>query len=143
MTISRTVRQCRRDHPVRVRRYPSDRTDAEWALVRTALSVLACLEGRGGRPEGYCHREMPDAVFYLVDNGITWRAMPADSPAWDQGYAFFRRWRDGALVTELHPPAARPGPRTGRAEPPEPRQSQTQPFAAMTVPSPGIVTGAG
>lgn len=87
---------------MRVRRYPSDRTDAEWALVRTALSVLACLEGRGGRPEGYCHREMPDAVFYLVHNGIKWRAMPADSPAWDQVYAFFRRWRDGALVTELH-----------------------------------------
>lgn len=62
----------------------------------------ACLEGRGGRPEGYCHREMLDAVFYLVDNGIKWRVMPADFPAWDQVHAFFRRWRDGALVTELY-----------------------------------------
>ncbi|MGW1882412.1 hypothetical protein [Streptomyces sp. NPDC001970] len=27
-------------------------------------------------------------MFYLVDNGIKWRAMPADFPAWDQVYAF-------------------------------------------------------
>ncbi|MGW1728724.1 transposase [Streptomyces sp. NPDC002306] len=45
---------------------------------------------------------MLDAVFYLVDNGIKWRAMPADFPACGQVYAFSRRWRDGALVTELH-----------------------------------------
>ncbi|MEU4097653.1 transposase [Streptomyces sp. NPDC026673] len=70
--------------------------------MRTALPVPACLEGRGGRPEGYFHPEMLDAVFHLVDNGIKWRAMPADFPAWDQVYAFFRRLRDGALVTGLH-----------------------------------------
>ncbi|MEU2744610.1 transposase, partial [Streptomyces sp. NPDC007095] len=31
------------------------------------------------------------------DNGIKWRAMPADFPPWDRVYAFFRRWRDHAL----------------------------------------------
>ena len=86
---------------MRVRRYPSDLTDAEWAVVRTALTVLACLEGRGGRLEGYCHREMPVAVLCLVDFGIMRRAMPADFPAWDRVYAFFRRGRVGALVTVL------------------------------------------
>ncbi|MFI6006853.1 transposase [Streptomyces sp. NPDC051366] len=44
----------------------------------------AWLEGRGGRPEGYCHRQMLDAVFYVLDNGIKWRAMPVDFPAWDR-----------------------------------------------------------
>ncbi|MFF0479595.1 transposase [Streptomyces sp. NPDC004284] len=39
---------------------------------------------------------MPDAVRYLVDNGIKWWAMPADFPPWDRVYAFFRRWRDWA-----------------------------------------------
>ncbi|MER5658645.1 hypothetical protein ABT076_37245 [Streptomyces sp. NPDC002131] len=28
---------------------------------------------------------------YLVAGGITWRAMPADFPAWDRVYAFLRR----------------------------------------------------
>ncbi|WP_425824884.1 IS5 family transposase [Streptomyces fractus] len=60
------------------------------------------LEGRGGRPEGYCHRIMLDAVFYVVDGGIKWRAVPADFPAWDRVYAFFRRWRERGLIAELH-----------------------------------------
>lgn len=39
---------------------------------------------------------MVDAVRYLVAGGISWRAMPADFPAWDRVCAFFRRWRDTA-----------------------------------------------
>ncbi|MBT2610578.1 IS5 family transposase [Streptomyces sp. ISL-87] len=37
-----------------------------------------------------------------MDNGIKWRAMPADFPRWDRVYAFFRRWRDHGLVREFH-----------------------------------------
>ncbi|MFI6449746.1 hypothetical protein [Kitasatospora sp. NPDC050543] len=33
---------------------------------------------------------------------VRWRAMPADFPAWDRVYAFFRRWRDKGLVGEFH-----------------------------------------
>ncbi|MEJ8632347.1 IS5 family transposase [Streptomyces sp. MS2.AVA.5] len=77
-------------------------TDAEWAVVRDTMPVPAWLEGRGGQPEGYCHRVMLDAIRYVTDNGIKWRAMPADFPAWDRVYAFFRRWRKNGLVKELH-----------------------------------------
>jgi transposase len=77
-------------------------SDAEWALVRDLLPVPSWMAGRGGRPEGYCHRQMIDAVRYLVDNGIKWRAMPADFPPWPRVYAFFARWRDTGLVAELH-----------------------------------------
>src|SRR3954465_2484874 len=66
------------DHPDRVRRYPSDMTDAEWAAVRPLLPGPAWLQGRGGQPEGYCHRQLLDAIRYLVAGGISWRAMPAD-----------------------------------------------------------------
>ncbi|MEV1055514.1 transposase [Streptomyces sp. NPDC049887] len=45
---------------------------------------------------------MVDAVRYLVAGGITWRAMPADFPAWDRVYALFRRWQDKGLVAEFH-----------------------------------------
>ncbi len=90
------------DQPDRVRRYATDMTDAEWAVVREALPVPAWLEGRGGQPEGYCHRVMLDAVFYLVDNGIKWRAMPADFPWWEAVYRFSRRWRESGLIDELH-----------------------------------------
>ena len=90
------------DHPHRRPKYPSDMTDAEWAVVREALPVPGWLEGRGGQPEGYCHRQMVDAVRYLVAGGFPWRAMPADFPAWDRVYAFFRRWRNKGLVAEFH-----------------------------------------
>ncbi|MFI1702623.1 transposase [Streptomyces bobili] len=57
-------------------------TDAEWAAVRPLLPVPAWFQGRGGQPEGYCHRQLLDAIRYLVAGGISWRAMPADFPAW-------------------------------------------------------------
>ncbi|MER6103773.1 IS5 family transposase [Streptomyces sp. NPDC001832] len=77
-------------------------SDAEWAVVRQAFPTPAWMESRGGRPEGYCHRQLLDAVRYLVDNGIKWRSLPADFPPWARVYAFFRRWRDHGLVRELH-----------------------------------------
>ncbi|MFJ9683756.1 transposase [Streptomyces sp. NPDC101194] len=77
-------------------------SDAEWVLVRDLLPLPAWMTGRGGRPEGYCHRQMIDAVRYLVDNGIKWRAMPADFPPRPRVYAFFARWRDTGLAAELH-----------------------------------------
>ncbi|MFE2569857.1 IS5 family transposase [Streptomyces mirabilis] len=77
-------------------------TDAEWTAVRPLLPVPGWMRGRGGQPEAYCHRAILDAIRYLVDNGIKWRAMPADFPPWDRVYAYFRRWRDHGLVKEFH-----------------------------------------
>ncbi|MFF4795564.1 transposase [Streptomyces sp. NPDC001276] len=48
------------DRPGRQRQYPTDMTDAEWAEVRPLLPVPGWMQGRGGRPEGYCHRAMLD-----------------------------------------------------------------------------------
>ncbi|MFJ8628422.1 transposase [Kitasatospora sp. NPDC093550] len=62
----------------------------------------AWLVGRGGQPEGYCHQQLVDAVRCLVAGGIAWRAVPADFPAWDRVYAFFRRWRDKGMADEFH-----------------------------------------
>ncbi|MEU9802725.1 transposase [Streptomyces sp. NPDC051000] len=77
-------------------------TDEEWAAVRDQLPVPAWMNGKGGQPEGYCSRQMIDAIRYLVDNGIKWRAMPVDFPAWDRVYAFWRRWRETGLIAEFH-----------------------------------------
>jgi transposase len=90
------------DRPVRARAYPTDLTDEQWARIVPVIPLPAWLCGRGGQPEGYCHREMMDAVFYVLDNGIKWRAMPADFPEWSAVYRFFRRWREQGLITVLH-----------------------------------------
>nr|WP_078917535.1 transposase [Streptomyces sp. NRRL S-813] len=77
-------------------------SDAEWAVVRPLLPVPAWMEGRGGRPEAYCHRQLIDAVRYLTWEGVRWASLPRDFPKWRAVYRFFRRWRDNDLIRELY-----------------------------------------
>jgi transposase len=77
-----------------VRRYPTDVTDAQWAVLDPLLPDPAWLQGRGGRREKHCRRMIVDAILYVVDNGITWRALPADFPSWptvDKRFAVWER----------------------------------------------------
>ncbi|MFH8477188.1 IS5 family transposase [Streptomyces sp. NPDC018000] len=77
-------------------------TEAEWQVVQTSLPVPAWLEGRGGRPEGYCHRQILDAIRYVVDNGAKWANLPRDFPPFERVHAFARRRQIQGLLTELH-----------------------------------------
>ncbi|MFD6626662.1 IS5 family transposase [Streptomyces diastaticus] len=77
-------------------------TEAEWQVVRAALPLPAWFQGRGGRPEGYCHRVMLDAVRYVVDNGVKWANLPRDFPPYRRVHAFARRWQLTGLLAELH-----------------------------------------
>jgi transposase len=86
----------------RVARYPSDLTDAQWELLRPeAERVMAELRQAAGRPMVHELRAVLDAVFYVVRNGIEWRAVPADFPPWDAVYAFFQRWSQRGLPQRL------------------------------------------
>src|SRR6266568_6517048 len=68
----------------RVPRYPSDLDDAQWAVLEPqARAVMAELAITAGRPMVHDLRAMCDAVFYVVRNGIEWRALPADFPPWE------------------------------------------------------------
>ncbi|GAA2062973.1 IS5 family transposase [Catenulispora yoronensis] len=77
-------------------------TDAQWSMLETLLPEPAWLTGNGGRPESHCRRTMIDALFYLVDNGCKWRALPADFPPWTAVYAFFTRWVRNGWLRILH-----------------------------------------
>ncbi|WP_197289873.1 IS5 family transposase [Saccharothrix sp. NRRL B-16348] len=46
----------------------------------------------GGRWEKHCRRVIVDANLYVVDNGIKWRALPADFPPWPTVYKRFAAW---------------------------------------------------
>jgi transposase len=82
----------------RRRRYPSDTTTAEWALIEPLLPVPACRTKAGGRPEKHPRREIVDAIRYLVDNGCKWRGLPQDFPPFQTVYGFYARWAaDGTL----------------------------------------------
>lgn len=87
------------DRPRRERFYPSDMTDAEWAVLEPLLPPPACATPGGGHPERYCRREIVDALRYLVDQGCKWRGLPRDFAPWKRVYAYFLRW-EKACVTE-------------------------------------------
>jgi transposase len=61
-------------------RYPSDMSDDEWAVIEPTRPALAWRLGKGGRPGGYCRRDIVDAIRYLVKEGVQWRAAPCDFP---------------------------------------------------------------
>ncbi|MGY3202747.1 hypothetical protein ACVW19_003262 [Streptomyces sp. TE5632] len=51
------------DNSMRERRYPTDMTDEEGAVVRPLLPVPGWMRGRGGQPETYCHRQILDTAM--------------------------------------------------------------------------------
>jgi transposase len=86
----------------RTPRYPSDLTDQQWAVLEPrARQVMKDLTVAVGRPMTHDLRAMCDAVGYVVKNGIEWRALPADFPAWEAAYAFWERWNNRGLPLEL------------------------------------------
>ena len=86
----------------RRRRYPSDTTDTEWALIEPLLPPPACTQASGGRPEAHPRREVVDAIRYLVHNGCVWRALPADFPPWRTVYGWFARWAADGTMDRVH-----------------------------------------
>jgi putative transposase len=86
---------------VRRPRYPSDMTDAEWAVL--APLVPAGGSGRrGGRPAKHSRRDIVDAIRYLTHNSCVWRALPVDFPPWKTVYDYHARWAADGTVTRLH-----------------------------------------
>jgi transposase len=85
----------------RARRYPSDTTDAQWALLDRMLPEPMWLAGAGGRPEIHCRRQIVDAIFYLVDNGNKWRSLPADFPPWSTVYNYLAGWEKAEVTQQV------------------------------------------
>jgi transposase len=76
----------------RARRYPSDLTDGQWAVLEQLLPAMLCDTPLGGRPERHARRAVIDALFYVLDSGCKWRSLPADFPPWKTVHALFARW---------------------------------------------------
>lgn len=69
-----TRRKYNRDHL----RYPSDLTDDEYRIIAVFLPPAFIR----GRPREWTWRVLLQAVLYVLENGIAWRALPKDFPPW-------------------------------------------------------------
>lgn len=78
--------------------YPSDLTDAEWQELKPLLPA----KNRIGSPREVELREVVNALMYVADNGIKWRAMPHDLPAWQTVYGYFRRWSQTGVWEQVN-----------------------------------------
>jgi transposase len=79
------------------RGYPSDLTDAQWALIEPLLPE----PNTDGRPEKHPRREVVNAILYMVRSGCPWRYLPADLPPWQTVYWYFTRWEDAGVTEKL------------------------------------------
>jgi transposase len=57
-------------------RYPSDLTDAEWALVEPLIPPAK----HGGRDREVDVREVANGIMYVLSTGCQWRYIPKDLP---------------------------------------------------------------
>jgi transposase len=68
--------------------YNTDLTDEEWEQIKPMLPPEKPL----GKHRAVDVQEVLNAIFYRADNGIKWRALPSDFPAWQTVYGYFRLW---------------------------------------------------
>ena len=69
-------------------RYPTDLTDAEWALI----SPLIPPAKRGGNKRTADMREIVDSLMYVLGTGCQWRAIPKDLAPRSTVHGYFARW---------------------------------------------------
>ena len=89
---------CGRVHE-RSRRYPSDTSDEQWAVIEPLLPPVRT----GGRPEKHPRRAVVDAILYVVRTGCAWRQLPADFPPWQTVYWYFNQWEQARVTENILP----------------------------------------
>lgn len=78
--------------------YPSNLSRAQYEF----LSELIPEPKPGGRPREVDMWAVLNAIFYILVEGVRWRALPGDFPAWQTVYTYFRRWRKDGTWLKLH-----------------------------------------
>lgn len=88
----------RREYERHGRRYASDMTDEEWALI--APFMPACK--RTGRPRTTELRDVCDALLYMAATGCQWAMIPNDFPPPSTVQRYFYDWRDSGLLATIN-----------------------------------------
>lgn len=84
--------------------YPSDLSDARWALIEPMLSAWrqARLDRRPtGKPAVVDLRDVFNAILYVNRTGIGRKYLPHDFPAYATVYFYYAAWRDEGIFAKL------------------------------------------
>jgi len=83
---------------MRTRHYPSDLTDAQWALIEPHIPAAP----PGGRPRTTDLRDVVDAILYILRTGCQWRYLPSDLPPKSTVWRYFDDWRRHGTLDTIH-----------------------------------------
>jgi transposase len=79
-------------------RYPSDLSDAEWALVAPLIPPAR----RGGRRRSVDLREVLNTIFYVLSTGCQWNALPRDLAPKSTAYDYLDLWDWDGTLERIH-----------------------------------------
>lgn len=82
---------------MRTHHYPSDVTDAQWALIEPHIPAST-----GGRPRKTDMRDVVDAILYILRTGCQWRYLPIDFPPKSTVWRYFNEWRHDGTLDLIH-----------------------------------------
>ncbi len=78
--------------------YPSNLTREQYEF----LSDLIPEAKPGGRKREVDMWEVINGIFYILVEGVRWRALPGDFPPWQTVYTYFRNWRKNGTWLKIH-----------------------------------------
>ena len=79
-------------------RYPSDLTDAEWAVMKPLIPAAK----RGGNKRTVVMREVVNGLMYILGTGCQWRALPKDLPPRSTVNRYFGLWAQDGTLNRIH-----------------------------------------
>src|SRR6187401_298133 len=79
-------------------RYPTDLTDAEWALVKPLIPRAK----RGGRRREVVVRDVLNGILYVLSTACQWRALPKDLPPRSTVHGYLQRWDYDGTLMKIH-----------------------------------------
>jgi transposase len=85
------------------KRYPSDLSDEQWAVVGPFLRAWKARHPSVSRHQGrYELREIVNSIFYQNRTGCQWAYLPHDLPPKSATYYYFALWRDDGTDQTIH-----------------------------------------
>ena len=84
------------------RHYPSDVSDAEWALLEPFIIDPKAPRKRGRRATPDLARRSLNAMRYLLKTGCQWRMLPKEYPPRTTVHDTFTRWTRSGLWERIN-----------------------------------------
>jgi putative transposase len=96
--MSKSTYAATANQPQPTKRYPSDCTDAEWAII----APFTAKPHGSGRKRRVNLREIVNAIFYRTKTGCQWRMLPKDFPDWRHVWYYYDMWTEDGTWEALN-----------------------------------------